>query len=302
MLRAPCAAVVTAAALLFVIAGGEAAQQLTAGAVVGRHLAARGYNRWRNIATLRLTGTVTSGGRTVPIVVLRKRPYLMRQETRFESGTIVIAFDGRQAWTIDPFLGAGTAERLTGRQAADVWDQADFDGPLVNYRTKGHQISFVGDERLDGRLIHRLRVRKKNGRVQEFLIDAATNLELRTITTVVRDGETLTLEADFEDYRSIDGVMVAHRIRTIVAGQLASELAVEKVEFDVPIAADAFSSAQSPSRPGMAPIRHLESTVRPWTPSHLKASPSSTTPIVTVPPCSSWPNRISSVSLSRTSV
>ncbi len=240
MVSIPRAAAVMAAALLCPIVGGEAAEQLTARAVVGRHLAARGYARWRNVATLRLTGTVTSGGRTVPIVVLRSRPYLMRQETRFESGTIVVAFDGRTAWTIDPFLGTGTAERLTGGQAADVWDQADFDGPLVNYRTKGHQVSFVGDERLDDRVVHRLRVRKKSGRLQEFLIDAETNLELRTISTVVRDGETLTLEADFEDYRSIDGVMVAHQVRTIVGGRLASELAVEKVEFDVPIAADAF--------------------------------------------------------------
>jgi hypothetical protein len=225
---------------------------LTAHAIIGRHLAARGYGRYRNVATLRVTGTLASGGRTVPLIVLRQRPYLLRQEAHFETGVVVTAYDGQRAWTVDPILGDGTPQLLTGVRAADVRDQADFDGPLVNYGTKGHQVEYVGDERLDGRLVRRLRVTKKSGRVLDYLIDAETNLEVMTVATASQGGASVTVETVLEDYRSIDGVMVPFRVRALVDGRLASEITVGRVELDVKVDGARFraSPAASPDTPG----------------------------------------------------
>lgn len=233
MVRISSAAVVMAAALLFV-AGAVEARAQTADRIITRNLAARGIDRWKAVRTLRLTGTITSAGRTVPVIVLRQRPNLIRQETTFEGGTVVAAFDGRRPWTINPFAGAAP-QQVTGAEARRAREQADFDGVLVNYWLKGHKVELAGPEQVDGRPAHRLTVRTRSGQVLDLLIDDQTALEVKTIARETRDGGTVTIATEFGDYRKVRGVMVPHRVRTLADGKVSSEMVVEKVEFNAPI-------------------------------------------------------------------
>lgn len=234
MAKPPCAAVLMTAALLFV-AGTVEARAQTADRIITRNLAARGIDRWKTVKTLRLTGTITSAGRTVPVIVLRQRPNLIRQETAFEGGTIVAAFDGRRAWTINPFAGASAPQQGTVAEARRAREQADFDGVLVNYWLKGHTVELGGTEQVNGRPARRLTVRTRSGQVLDLLIDAETALEVKTIARETRDGGSVTVETEFGDYRKVRGVMVPHRVRSLVDGQVSSEMIVDKVELNVPI-------------------------------------------------------------------
>jgi outer membrane lipoprotein-sorting protein len=228
------ATVALAVVLLPLATRGPALAQ-TAEDVVSRNLSARGYDRWRAVQTMRLSGTSTSAGRTVPVVVLRKRPNLMRQETAFPAGTVVAAFDGRRAWTINPFLGSSEPREITGPPLDLAREQADFDGPLVDYAAKGHRIELAGTEMLDGRRTFRLTLTKKDGLKHDFLIDAETALETRTVASVSRAGRLALLETTLSDYREVGGVTIPFRVRDVVDGQLVSELAVHQVELDVKI-------------------------------------------------------------------
>jgi outer membrane lipoprotein-sorting protein len=233
------AAALAVATLLFLTASPAALAQ-TADELVARNLAARGLSRWRTVQTMRLTGKVTSSGREVPVVVWRKRPNLMRQETAFPIGTVVAIFDGERAWTVNPFTGGETPREITGPPVDVAREQADFDGLLVDYRAKGHAIALDGMETIEGRRAVRLTLTKKNGHKQELLLDADTALEIATFTIVSREGRPARLETRLDDYRSVDGVMVPFRIRDFVDDVLTSELVVEKVELDVRIDAGVF--------------------------------------------------------------
>lgn len=226
------AAASTVAALLLLTLSPVASAQ-TADELVARNLAARGLARWRTVQTMRLAGIITSSGRAVPVVVWRKRPNLMRQETAFPAGTVVSVFDGERAWTINPFTGVDTPKEVTGPPVDAAREQADFDGLLVDYRAKGHAIALDGMETIEGRRAFRLTLTKKNGQKQELLLDADTALEIATFSIVSREGRPARLETRLDDYRSVDGVMVPFRIRDFVDGVLTSELAVEKVDLDV---------------------------------------------------------------------
>jgi len=224
------------AAFVAGLAGQPVSPAETAESVLAHNLEARGFDRWKPFYTMRLRGTVTSRGKTVPVLVLRKRPNRLRQETAFDAGTVIAAFDGRRAWAINPFSGSDAPRRLTGSEVDDAAAQADFDGPLVDPAAHGFAVALVGAESVDGRPAYRLRLKKPGSPGQDFLIDATTWLEIKSVTTVSRDGRPATLETAFDDYRSVDGVMVPFRIVTSIGGQTVSVMQVERVDLGVPIA------------------------------------------------------------------
>ena len=53
---------------------------------------------------------------------------------------------------------------VMGPQADAIRDQSEFDGPLIDYKSKGYRIEFVGNEQIDGKRIQRLRITDKNKR------------------------------------------------------------------------------------------------------------------------------------------
>ena len=228
--------VVTAASLIWLtLAGVGLAQEPTADELVARNLAARGFDRWRAVQTMRLSGAATAAGRTVPVVVLRKRPNLMRHETVFPAGTVIAIFDGRLAWTINPYLGSTRPREITGPPLELAREQADFDGLLVDYASKGHRIELAGAETLNGRSAYRVTLTKKNGLKHDFLLDAETALEIKTVASVTQAGRLAVLETELGDYRQVGGVTVPFHVRDFVDGALVSELVVHEVELDVRI-------------------------------------------------------------------
>lgn len=234
------------AAFLAGLAGQPVPPAETAESVLAHNLEARGFDRWKPFYTMRLRGTVTSRGKTVPVLVLRKRPNRLRQETAFDAGTVVAAFDGRRAWAINPFSGSDAPRRLSGSEVEEAAAQADFDGPLVDPAAHGFAVELAGAESVDGRPAYRLTLKKGDSPGQDVLIDAATWLEIKSVTTVSQDGRPAALETAFDDYRSVDGVMVPFRIRTFVDGQAESVMQVERVDLGVPIADAVFRMPKQP--------------------------------------------------------
>ncbi len=60
-------------------------------------------------------------------------------------------------------------------------DQADFDGPLVDYKEKGNTVEYLGKEEMEGTKVHALKVTKKNGDVATLYLDADSFLELKAV-------------------------------------------------------------------------------------------------------------------------
>jgi outer membrane lipoprotein-sorting protein len=239
-------AAVAVACLL--VATAAAAQ--TVDELVAKNLEARGGEaRLRAIQSMRITGRVQVQGMELPMSVIAKRPNLMRQEMQIQDKTVVTAFDGTTAWTINPMLGTEAPQAIEGPQADLARDQADFDGSLVDYRKKGHTVELVkgnganGTEKLaDGTPVHHLKVTRKSGRVQHYYLDAESGIELKQASEVQDPGgKMVTFEQELSDYRRVDGLMVPFTVRSLMDGTPIVTMIVEKIEFDAPVDDAAFS-------------------------------------------------------------
>ena len=215
----------------FVAAAGSAAAQ-TLDDVIAQHHQAKGGDKWKAIQSMRITARIVTQGIELPMTMVTKRPNLMRQDMSFQGVSIVQAFDGTQAWGINPMMGSSEPQEIPGPTADALRDQADFDGALVDYKAKGSVVELVGTEDLDGKKVHHLKLTNKNKQVQHYYLDAATGLESKVVVEADMGAGPMTIETMLSDYQTINGIAVPMSIRqNAPTGQVV--ITVDKVEFDV---------------------------------------------------------------------
>lgn len=222
---------------------GQAAAAPSVDEIIAKNLKARGgEDKLRALQSMRITGKVSVQGMELPMTVNAKRPNLMRQEMQIQDKTVVTAFDGQKAWMINPMMGAEAPQEVPGPQAEMTRDQADFDGPFIDYKAKGHTIELAkgespdGTDKLpDGTRVYKLKVTRKNGRVQHYYLDAESGIELRTSNQLEQQGQTFNIDTDLADYRPESGIMVPHTVRNLMNGQPMMTMTVEKIEFNLPM-------------------------------------------------------------------
>lgn len=219
--------------------------------ILAKNLAARGgAEKLAAITSLRLGGRIQFAvGVSGPFTLERKRPNLMRAEFTLEGERGVQAFDGKLAWSLPP--GEKAAEPLDPRESGEVEEQADIDGPLVNWKAKGHTLELQGRERLGARDTWKLRLTTKNGNLRTVFLDAQTFLEACIEGTRTLGGEAVLIESWLSDYRDVGGVQLPFRVESGPKGMRERQrVEFEKAEVNVPIETARFRMpAARPSAP-----------------------------------------------------
>jgi outer membrane lipoprotein-sorting protein len=152
----------------------------------------------------------------------------------------VLGFDGKTVWGINPLMGANARE-ITGPQAEMTRQDADdFDSVLLDYKSKGRSVEFVGTEPVQGVTMHRLRVTGKNGQIQEVYLNAQTMLESKMVMQVEQGGRKGIVAMEFSNYKTVDGITMPLHIRQTFNGQPMTEVIYDTVEFNGQMPDDLF--------------------------------------------------------------
>jgi hypothetical protein len=148
--------------------------------------------------------------------------------------SMVRSFDGSTAWMMQS---GGQASAAPGAmvipepEASAIRDQANFDGPLVDYKAQGTTIDLVGTESLNGRKVYHLKLTTKDSHIIHCYIDTQTNLESR----IVNEVQGGSIEQQLSDYRDVDGLKFPFLVRTLQGGNVLAEMTVNKVELNQPV-------------------------------------------------------------------
>ena len=203
--------------------------------IVAKNNKAKGGDRWKSTQSMRLTARINIQGMELPMTIVSKRPNMMRQDMTFQGVAIVQAYDGTTAWTINPMMGSDQATEVPAAVAESLKEQADFDGPLVDYKAKGNTIELVGNEEVNGAKVHHLKVTQKNGKVSHFYIDEKTGVEVKVVTDADLGAGPMKVETELTNYQTLDGIMVPMMIRQLGGPSGAVTITVDKVEFNIPL-------------------------------------------------------------------
>jgi hypothetical protein len=209
--------------------------------IVARHLAARGgRERIQALQSVRATGTARgSGGRVARVVRESKRPGSIRLEFDFQGVSSIYAHDGTRGWQVTPLQGRFEPEPLPPEVAAVAVDQVDIEGPLLDWRAKGHTVTLLGRETVGGREAFQLEEKLSSGEVRVDFIDTGTYLLARTDVARTVGGRRVWLETTFSDYRVVEGLQFPHAIESRARNRPQSvKIRIETIELD-PVLDDA---------------------------------------------------------------
>lgn len=211
--------------------------------LIDKNVKARGgLEKIKAVKTIRMTGKMVMGeGMEMPIVLEIKRPKMTRMDFTFQGMTGTQAYDGKSGWSIMPFLGKKDPEPMSADDLKQAEDQADIDGPLIDYKTKGHQVELMGKEKVEGTDAYKLKVTKKSGDVTYLYLDSEYFLEIKAESKRKIQGNEAEIESSIGDYKEVEGLMMPHSIDAGVKGApQRQKIVVSKIELNVPVADERF--------------------------------------------------------------
>jgi outer membrane lipoprotein-sorting protein len=234
-----------------------AAGAQTVDEILAKNLEARGgRDKIKAVKSIRMSGKMVMGeGMESPFTAEMVRPNKLRRDFTFQGMTGTMAFDGQSGWTVMPFLGKKEPEPIAGADLKAMQDEADFDGPLVDFQEKGHRVELVGKEDLEGTPVYKLKVTKKNGDVEYHYLDAEQYLEVRVEGKTKVHGQEMEGESTLGDYKKVNGLVYPFSIQSKQKGAPGGmTITIDKIEVnpDVPASRFDMPKPEKPAAPAPA--------------------------------------------------
>lgn len=237
----------TLAATLLVSA---ALQAQTVDEILDKNAAAKGgWDKIRALKSVRMSGKMAmGGGMEAPFSMTKARPESMRLEFTVQGMTGIQAYDGSTGWMVMPFMGKKDAEAISGDMLKEVKDMADFDGQLVDYKTKGHKVELLGKEEIEGTPAYKLKLTTKGGDETFVFIDADSFLEIKMQSKRKIQGQEVEGETNLGNYQEFGGMLFPMSMEMKAKGAPGGQtITIDKVELNPTLAGDFFTMPKKPA-------------------------------------------------------
>ncbi len=149
------------------------------------------------------------GGRVMALEIQQKAPDRYLQSLSTPRGLMLQGFDGRAGWTSR----GGKVAPAEPKQLAEIRQEADLHFP-AHIKERFDKLTVLARESVDGHDAFTVAAKGADGSHELLSFDAATGLLTRRLafeTTVL--GRT-SVETTYQDYRSVDGLMVPFKLIT----------------------------------------------------------------------------------------
>jgi outer membrane lipoprotein-sorting protein len=238
-------------ALLLALPAAAAAQ--TTEDILAKVYAARGgVDKIHAIQAQRVSGHISFGeDADGPFVVELKRPLKMHMELTVQDRTMVRVYDGKShGWANNPFADKPDPQAMNEDELRSISEESDFDGPLVDYKSKGNEVELVGKDKdkVDGKEVWRLKLTTNNGDVRYYLFDAQFFLLLKWEGTRKFNGQEYPVESYFRDYRDVDGVKFAFEVDSgSSSSDIKQKITIDKIELNPSLEESRFAQPPTPA-------------------------------------------------------
>jgi outer membrane lipoprotein-sorting protein len=220
------------------------AEDLTLDQVLANHYEALGgLDAIKGMDTATFVGRMAMGpGAEAPFKMFFKRPMRARLEFTMQGMTGVQAYDGETAWMVMPFMGKSDPEVMAEDQAKNMQEQADIDGPLVDWQEKGHTVELIGMEDVDGTEAYKIKVDLANGDVRYHFLDSEYFITIKQEGKTMMQGNEVEFETILSDYKEVGGLMFPHSVESKPMGAPEGQvITIDEIEVGVEVSDDIFA-------------------------------------------------------------
>jgi hypothetical protein len=210
-----------------------------------------GLDKLKTVHSLRTVAKFSQGSFRADVRQENKRPGRVREEFIIQGMAQIQAYDGKTGWQISPFGGRKDPDLLSADDMKSLVVDADIDGPLVDYKEKGHKAELVGHDSVEGTDCFKIKLSMKNGDIRYYYLDADSFLELKLEVQTTLRGALQESELYYGDYEKVNGIYYPFAIEQAQKGSASrSQISVEKIEQNVDIedARFAMPATKSPAK------------------------------------------------------
>ena len=222
-----------------------------------------GSARLSAFKSLEATGQVSIGDKTLETRIYAVSPNRVRSEIQGEGLYTVQVYDGSAPpWqaTLVPNE-TPLPSPLSPEAAKEFIRDSEFEDLLLAPEKHGRSLRYIGPLDADEGPVERIRISDPDGQECELWLDARTYFIVRQRTLrTLPGGRIARIETRFSDFRPVNGLILAHRIRVYGEGRKLHETELGTVHVNIEIDPRLFTAAsltpqtvasQAPANPGL---------------------------------------------------
>ena len=185
--------------------------------VLAKHFKATGQEKLANVKSVFYKAKVSQMGMEEPMTLTMqmKNPEKFYTEIDIQENTLVMAFDGEDGWTINPWIGPDPQD-LSGEELEQARAQDVLENKLWNYEEKGHKVELIGKVKEGDKEYFHVKLTSEDGTVMNYFIDPETYLVAVVKFTVDAMGQSMENVQRMTDYKDIDGIKMAMKMETVM--------------------------------------------------------------------------------------
>lgn len=194
----------------------------------------------QKLISMRLTGTISTGeGQIQHLVVLKKKPNLVRLTLDTGNIRFVQAYNGKVAWTSRESGDRFDCVPMEGETAMNFIREAPITNALVDRNRPGVELELGEEITIVGIPCYQVIATREDGSSMVHCISKETFLEHRIIQ---RDSEgNIISELVPSKFELVNGVTFAMRTQRIVEGKPISTIDIESVDLNLGLLNTAFN-------------------------------------------------------------
>ncbi len=180
-----------------------------------------------------LVGTMEMGqvGMSATFTMYQKEPDKIRMDIEIMGMVITQAFDGTKAWFTNPQT--QSVEEMPEAQGQALKRQAMGNDAVLNPAKYGITYTLKPKETVDGIDCIVLEQKTADGHTATVYIDSSTYLTYKNkAKTADQSGQEVEVETYPSDYKKVDGLVVAHALKTLQGGNEVMRLVFTQVSFN----------------------------------------------------------------------
>jgi outer membrane lipoprotein-sorting protein len=177
------------------------------------------------------------GGQKRPITFTLKRPNSSRMDLVIQPGlTYTMAYDGNQAWSIQPWTGSMEPQPMNADDARDAGKTIKFMwNDLMLGGADGTTLSYEGKDEIEGSEVYKIMAKHADGTEIIYYLDIDSYLIIKWTTRTMNSGVMEESDMFLGEYEVIDGRTLPFAFESKSNGETMSSTFVKEYQFNASI-------------------------------------------------------------------
>ncbi len=203
----------------------------TADEIIEKHVKAiGGKEAWKKVTTIRQEAIIDFNGTEVKVESITVHEKGSRQTISFAGLSGYTIYTASAGYNFYPWNGHIKPEAITPEKLKENEDNMDAQGPLIDYKEKGHTAEYVGMDDFEGTDCYKIKLTEKSGKIITFYIDPSNYFIIHSVTITKANGQENESKTDFSNYQKLpEGIWLPMNIGG------GNTVKIKKTEINVPV-------------------------------------------------------------------